>query len=433
MGKELLTEDTGIIKRVSYVQEHKGKNFIPSEQAVRNRLSREVDNSLIYAPLNGNQGLIDYKAASRVSRIPRTILSTVLPGETTPHRISPTRRAAYGALFGGLPGGRIGGRRGGIGRGIGGGRRNPFRCPPGFERGGSFSNRFLSTCGAQILAVPGGAIDEETRRAAAQGIRDSRKPEGTKPATSVRVAEVHEARLRETQGMVAPNKGRPDADKQNAAIDKTLTAMSKADEKDNLLRRVVRSDGVVLAPLADVDKLAKQRKNPDLDGAAYLEKVSNPTPDTGINELSLLGAGMSQLGFALPENVQVSVAATRKITPREAAALKGRAAQLAKENDHPLGGLVALAGESNLLKIKASADGLDEPYEKVKVQNERGAVRTVPRWVFQVFLAQNAPLRPSGKPHFKLVEEVRPSAEKVDETYLRIESKVANYHALFGQ
>lgn len=433
MGKELMLEDTGIIKRVSFVQGYEGKNFIPSEQAVRNRLSREADNSLIYAPLNGNQGLIDYKAASRVSRIPRSILSIALPGETTPTRISPTRRAAYGALFGGLPGGRIGGRRGGIGRGIGGGRRNPFRCPPGFERGGSFSNRFLSTCGAQILAVPGGQIDEETRRAAVQGIRDARKPEGEKPATSLQVADVHEARLRQTRGLVAPNMGRADVGKQNSAIDKTLAAMSKADEKDDLLRRVVRRDGVVLAPLADVDKLSKQRKNPDLDGAAYLEKVSSPTPSTGINELSLFGAGMSQLGFALPENVQVSVATTRKIAPREAAALKSRAAQLAKEHDYPLGGLVALAGESNLLRIKANGHGVDEPYEKVRVQNERGVVRTVPRWVFQVFLAQNAPLRPSGKPHFKLIEEVKPSAEKVDETYLRIESKVANYHALLGQ
>lgn len=360
----------------------------------------------------------------------QTVASTLLPGETRPWREAHPRRIGYSLLFGGGPGGR-GGLGGNIGRRIGGSARNPYRCPAGFEGGGRFTNRSLSTCGTQVLALPGGNIPAEARRAAERAIRQTRNEEGgggAVPRTAVEISEVHQNQLRKLRGAVPPDVGRASGGGQRSAINKTMGQLAKATGRDALLQRVVRRDGVVLAPLVSVGKLANLRNSDDLQGAAYLTKFNKVSSTTGIDEIGLFGAGIREIHFSLPGNMRVVASTGKKVSPRDVAALKGRASTLSR-GSHPLGGIVGLAEESNLFKLSASAPKISEPNRKVRVQTEKGISRVVPRWVFLTFLSKDAPLRSSSEPVYSLVEEVGgPSAKQANDTYIRIEQKVLAFN-----
>lgn len=455
---------------------------VRSERLLFRQITREA-NSAIYEPLNGQQSLVDYKAASFAARQPddllylawgvianagfkegepkttgwheaaknwrdqyheyldetkdlvpnsvQTVASTVLPGETRPWRAAHPRRIGYSLLFGGGPNGR-GGVGGRIGRRIGGNSRNPYRCPSGFEGGGKFTNRSFSTCGAQVLGIPGGNVTAEARRAARDAIRTTtNETPGTATQTEIDTAAVHRAALAKLRGAVPPDIGRPSASKRNSAIRKTMGGLEKATGRDTILQRLVRRDGVVTTPLVSVGKLASLRDNDDLKGSAYLTKFNKPTSSTGVDELGLFGAGVSEVHFSLPGRIRVVATTGKKVSPRDVAALKARAGTLAKKNSFPMGGLVALANESNLFKLSATAPKVSEPNQKVRAKTESGVVRVIPRWIFLTFLSKNAPLRGSGEPVYTLVEEVGgASAEKADLRYDRMDAKVEAYRAL---
>ena len=97
--------------------------------------------------------------------------SILLPGDLSDFR-SPIRSQIYETLTPG--GGRgLGLRR--VVRGTGRGARNKYRCPPGFQKGGTFTNKYYSTCGAQILGIPPfgpGAFATGVERALARLARD---------------------------------------------------------------------------------------------------------------------------------------------------------------------------------------------------------------------------------------------------------------------
>ncbi len=206
--------------------------------------------------------------------------------------------------------------------------------------------------------------------------------------------------------------------------------LNKATGRDTLLQRLVRRDGVVLTPLVGVDKLASQRRSDDLKGSAYLTKFSQVTSTTGVGELGLFRAGVEEVHFALPGGVRVVASTGKRVSPRNALALQARASSLAKKNPFGMGGLVALAEESNLFKLNGSMPKVSEPNRKVRVQTEKGVVRVVPRWVYLTFLAKSAPLRSSSEPIYSLVEEIGgPSAKQADEVYEKFEQKVLAFHA----
>ena len=160
-------------------------------------------------PIAGRQNVVDMKAAifrqyldtpvavestmsfhkrvgvfgsnSRFGQAAQAVGSTALPGNISPVRSprSALRSGIYRTL---TPGGGSGrGRRlAGAGRRLlgrsGRGARNRFRCPPGFENGGTFTDRRFSTCGAQILAIPNfgpGSLIGGTGRALARLARNA--------------------------------------------------------------------------------------------------------------------------------------------------------------------------------------------------------------------------------------------------------------------
>ena len=152
------------------------QTFDISPLRVAIRESREFGGILVQ-PIAGRQNVVELKAALFSTYSDRVVVSSeisekrvgvvgsstavgqaaqaagsiILPGDISDFR-SPIRSQIYETLTPGggrgLPSARRlvrGARRGGQGA------RNKFRCPPGFQKGGTFTNAQFSTCGAQIL------------------------------------------------------------------------------------------------------------------------------------------------------------------------------------------------------------------------------------------------------------------------------------------
>ena len=115
-----------------------------------------------------------FGGSSRLAQGVQAVGTMITPGDLSDIR-SPVRSQIFETL---TPGG---------GRGLpnlprivrrrrGGGARNKFRCPPGFQNGGTFTNSQFSTCGAQILGIPTkgpGSPSAEAQASLARLVRDA--------------------------------------------------------------------------------------------------------------------------------------------------------------------------------------------------------------------------------------------------------------------
>lgn len=381
------------------------------EYGAQMRIAREAG-SILYEPIAGRQSAIDFKARrwfdATSSRIVHTGESILLPGERgalSPRHLAQTFLTPGGS---GAPGPKLGR---GIGPRIGGARR--FRCPPGFQFGGRFSNRTLSNCGSQLFAVPG----QPGTRQAVRGVRraigsEAKKPKKTpkgrtgKPSADLSVQAVRRlpgAQLAGIAGIGPQPVKRTNEGRRNSSVAKVANSMRKLRSKNNNVSRLVRRDGSVLAPLVGSSTLAKQRDNDDLKDAVYVTRSLKPGPSTGVPELALFGTGVRQVSFALPEG-RIDVTAKKKLTPKDAGRL-GRAAKTNAPDGSGFAALRNVAEATGLIELSAHSPKVSKPNQKITVQNEAGIKRTVPRWVFQLFLARGAPHRPSSKSPFALVNE----------------------------
>lgn len=420
---------TGAVRRA-----RKLKELVPDEVLSDLRFARSTDSVLNKGiGFGDNQDIIEYKAG----RLGRTLVSILLPGERNMFRISPSRRIAFNLL---APGGRNFGVGVGVGgpggrRSIGGGRG--FHCPPGFEFGGRFTDRKFSNCGSQLFGVPGSTkpIQETLREvgdAIEGGISDARRDRkrvGKKPGPDLTDQVQGFAKLPRNAAVIVPV-GRDNTPRQDAQVVKTIDGMNDVPNAD--ITRFVRRDGTLLTPRAPIATLAKQRKNDDLKGAAYIRKITKPEP-FGEEELDLLRADVRKLTFALPGGVIVELTANGPISRAEYNKLRKQAFSRLSGPDIPdldYARTLRQAAEAlpNKLVFEVKAPEISEANDLVIVERD-GAQRRVPRWVFATFLGRGAPGLPEGDAPYTLIRAASED-EKGDPTWIdtKIQTIGANWH-----
>lgn len=326
--------------------------------------------------------MVEFKAglfhsSGRIGRALQAAGTAILPGDVSNVR-HPIRSREASAL---TPG-KIGANGG-----IGGPKM--IRCPAGYEHGGRFSPADLSGCGRQLFTPP--------KRVAGGGSREGRagKPSdrtstasGTKPGR-VGVIEGEGTALRGGRGGRAVQISRSadiqdvrpaSTERRSAGIARALRTLSGKGEGMMLVRR----DGSLLDSSADLDTLSSARTSRDMQGAGLVRGVSS-LKGIGRKEVPLLlNTNLSAIGFALPGGDSITITKGRDLTLDE----KRRVGRAWK------------AGMS-LYDLEAASHGTIQVDAKIKkaASTERiwiepldgsGAPRSVPRWVYDMFLAEEA-------------------------------------------
>ena len=273
------------------------------------------------------------------------------------------------------------------------------RCPPGFEFGGRFTNSRLSTCGLRLFDLPSlrGAAD-------ALNLGKGPKADDTLKGTKIR-------------GNVIPNETatrKPDIPSVGALnigeINTAVTNNIPLGATDNAgSARLVRRDGSVLSSMVSIEKLASTRNNADIADGVIIRRATDPSK-IGDSEIGLLAAGARSAVMVFPDGSSLTLSRTSKATPESIRGMSRRWATL-RRSEPDLGygsALEKFVSESNgKLELKPEIKNVKGPLQLIEVQREDGSRRMVRRWIFEIFLAANAPSRqkdseawvavPSGK------------------------------------
>ena len=399
---------------------------------------------ILVQPIAGRQNVVDMKAAifrqyldtpiavehdefsvkrvglfgsnSRFGQVAQAVGSSALPGNVSVVR-SPVRSGIYRAL---TPGGGSGrGRRlAGAGRRLlgrsGRGARNRFRCPPGFENGGTFTDRRFSTCGAQVLGIPGvgpGSLIGGTGRALARLARNAELISSIGDLRSQRNPGVF---IRAAQIPTTPKKVNVTA--RAAGVNTVLNAI----DDDRWSIRVSKRDGVILEPVAGLSFFANQTGDFDdvVDGSLIIKNpdASFDSPEI-VEAVQSINAGFRDVYFAIPEVGVVRFGREGgELSPADRASLsRTLPTRISRDADlpDPTAGLRGFADDSGG-KFVVEFGNLNEQgrfnveqadNKLVKVQGPGGTVRQVPQWVYETFLSRSAPRRAKDDPIFELVPE----------------------------
>ena len=338
--------------------------------------------------------------------------SFLLPGDLGDIR-HPVRSTIYEAL---TPGGRgVPGRsrRGGIGfRRRGGGARNKFRCPPGFEKGGTFTNSAFSTCGRQILRIPSletggpGSLSPDAeatvRRLATdadlvRSIGDLRR---NRSALDI---------IRAAQIPPAPKE--VDVPRRQSSVDLILAAIA---ENPDTSVRVVRRDGIILEPAVGLADVAGLGEFDDLnDGALVVSDATRAAgQQIGIQEVPTLRTGVRGIVWALPGLGAVSLrreGGDLSETERDALVRQWTAAVNAVgRSDDPTAAIRRFADNSDgryVIDVALNDADVEAVDRELVTVTRRGQELIVPRWVYQTYLSRNAPRRPQNQQPYILLEE----------------------------
>jgi len=421
------------------------------------RESRDFGGVLVQ-PIAGRQAAVDMKAAmfstyaskvpvngamgekrvglvgsnSRVGQAAQGVGSIILPGDISDFR-SPIRSQIYETLTPGGGRGLPSARR--LVRGVGRGARNQFRCPPGFQKGGTFTNSQFSTCGAQILGIPGkgvGSPSSGAQRALASLARD---------ASLVReIGDLRSNRnpydiIRAAQIPVAPKKGSPT--RRQTSVN---TVLSRANETDFSLR-AIRRDGVILEPVVSLQALGKLDEFDDLVDGTLIDRYVDgqigkdivPAFSTGLRDAYVdipeLGAvKISRVGGELTPTEVESLRRTFPTSMRRAANLPDPSAGIRDYADRSDGRFTIDFGELKNNKFEVSANR----NKLIRVETAGGGIRSVPQWVYDIFLSRSAPRRSKNDPIYEIVAE-----DKTDnpfflstKTIASLTHRTSNYYEL---
>lgn len=388
-------------------------------------------NGLLVQPIAGRQNVLEAKAAMfgarldevadrqdeiRVKRVGivgsnsaagqalQGVGSILLPGDISDFR-SPVRSQIYETLTPG--GGRgLGLRR--VVRGAGRGARNKYRCPPGFQKGGTFTNKFYSTCGAQILGIPSfgpGAFATGIERALARLARDASLvrsigdlKNNSNPYDIIRAAQIP----------FAPKKTSPT--RRQTSVDLVLARIANG---ENVPTRFVRRDGVILEPKVSFEELGKLDEFDDMVDGSLITKYDGGI--LGEGSLGTFGTGLRDNYISLDEGIVKVSREGGELDPRvrdntfrafNAAVAKNtgrnpdRTAPLLDFIETSDGKFTVEFGE-----IKNNAFIPDNTAKNELVQVRSGGVtKLVPKWVYDTFLSRSAPRRLEADPIFELID-----------------------------
>jgi hypothetical protein len=347
-----------------------------------------------------------FGSSSRLGQAAQAAGSIILPGDLSDIR-SPIRSQIYETLTPGVP--NIPNARGGrILRSRGRGARNKFRCPPGFEKGGTFTNSEFSTCGAQILGIasmgPGAPTPEANNRLARLA------------NTAGLVNEIGDLRnndsavdiIRAAQIPAAPKKESPT--RAQTSIDLVLARYAEED----FPTKVVRRDGVILEPVVSMEALGKLNEFDDMADGSLIEKYE--AGQIGASTVPAFSTNLRNVFVSIPDSgaVKISRVGGEISDAERSGMLRSFATGISRSADLP----------DPSAAVRAWADGSDGRFtvefgevtddgfevaegknELIKVATAGGKTETVPRWVYETFLSRSAPRRAKDAPIYEIVAE----------------------------
>lgn len=363
--------------------------------------------------------------------------SVVIPGDLSNIR-SPIRSATWSAITPGVPKRQD---RNLIRRALRAAPKEQLRCPPGFEHGGQFTDKQLTTCGARLFDLPGfglvpigkmsarrllGAEDPLSGRAIAAAAPD-------KPTTRLRAANVGTPNegdgpnppaplapsVQAAQGAMDISRialinpvGALDKNRIEESITKAIPVASKANNPS--FARLVRQDGTMLDNVVPVIQLADVRSSEDMENGYLVTSITDPGK-FAVDEFQTLSAGLAGIVMATPDGkgfIRLERASTRSNKIRGLRRRWGTLLRDTPENE-PGVAFSTLVDEAGAdLKLSVQYPGIKNPTEMIQIERE-GQVRNVRRWVYELFLSPKAPMRPKGVPAWTLTEaEAKPEAGK---------------------
>jgi hypothetical protein len=312
------------------------------------------------------------------------------------------------------PGGGRGVRRGlrRVVRGAGRGARNKFRCPPGFQKGGTFTNKFYTTCGAQILGIPSfgpGAFSAGIERALARLARDASLvrsigdlKNNSNPYAVIRAAQIP----------FAPKKTNPT--RRQTSVDLVLARIANG---ETVPTRFVRRDGVILEPLVSFEDLGKLDEFDDMVDGSLITLYEDNNDFLGAGSLGTFGTGLrdnyiniedegivkvSRVGGELDQGVRdrTNRVFNASIAKAQKSRNPDRTAPLMDFIEASDGKFSVEFGE-----IKNNKFIADNTSKNKLLQVRSGNItKLVPKWVYDTFLSRSAPRRIDSDPIYEIVE-----------------------------
>jgi hypothetical protein len=371
----------------------------------------EIHSTMFGVPLNGNQDLLNFKgliargvlqpyfiegkvglvgSRSRLGQAVQAAGTIALPGNISAVR-SPVRSAIARTL---TPGGgddsNLVGRaaRSALGR-TRRAARQVLRCPAGFEFGGRFASRNFANCGRQLIDLPGLCDGIGGRGACGVGVVRRRGEDIDIGNYGLTAAQIQRA----TQ---IPRVGGNNIQARNRSLKTAINALAGKSESEAFL---VRQDGFTLRPVVSAQVLSEIRKNPDMDNGAYISRVANIAAIGHDSTPMLWMSNARSVVFVTPDGGNITVERAKDLTIGEKRKLTkfwdGSAGTPEKEFD--------LASRIRSL-VDYSEGGLtyNERFPSLDNANDLVTVseigkdknqRSVRRWVYANYMADNAPGR----------------------------------------
>ena len=367
-----------------------------------------------------------------VVRAGQAAASVAIPGD-----LSDVRRPVRSTLYEALTPGGVGGPRNMVRRALGRSRRNQLRCPPGFENGGQFTDKQLSTCGLRLFDLPGFGLvrlgpngerrggggssegsskpleaealegiesgDETTIRRAAE-VQSVSGGDGEKPEVSAQTStEGQQTGIDISRIALINPVGELDAKAREESIKKATEAAAGVNSPD--FGRLVRRDGTMLDNVVPVVRLADVRNSEDMEEAFLVTAITDPMK-LGEAEFQVMSAGLDGIVMATPDGkgfIRLEKSGAGRGSIR---GMRRRWGTLLSEQDDSAPGaafdqLVQEGGKK--LKLSIQYPGIEDPLEMIEIK--RGNMtRSVRRWVYALFLSEQAPMRPKATKPWAIAE-----------------------------
>lgn len=398
--------------------------------------SREVINLKATIALNlleeyySQKKSIDVKAGvirdeSAVGRAGQALGSLLLPGDTTP--FTNPRSAVYSAI---TPGG--GGGFGRIGRGGGGvpgvlsvarrAARSQLRCPAGYENGGRFATRGFGNCGRILFEMPNRRLT---------GLVALNKPFLKSPPSEAMMralggGPLSGSTIQIQRNAQIPRIGGSSPRRLQAAFDGIVSVIQKNPEA----RFMARRDGFILAPAASSSFLAGVRKSPDMEGASFFAGAPSASR-IGEEHAPLIWQNkVRSLNNVLPGGGTTTLEATRELTSGDRRRLGRLWASTERAESKPFDGGDRLREIAELsdgaLVYRENIPDVEDANDLVTATRGRERVQ-VRRWVYEKYMAANAPGRDKTQAPWRSERVARQSASTAPEkTITSLDEAVAH-------